>query len=475
MLHIFPKEEYQREYLILRSLIPNGLMEILKRLDVRVAGGTLTSLFSNREVNDIDLYFPSWENLEVFLAYMTDRSLLKGESDLTEATNNWGNSKRSFKYFRELDEPGSFKDYVNTLAIKSEERPRTKLSIATLSKIWKDMSDEDFKAFSQAIKESKAESKIDNIDNIGMTDKSVMFTNKKLPVLQCIAFDVFPDAQKIFDKFDFTINMGCFSFAKECWEFDKNFLKHIAQKVLVLNPKTDYPIISMLRADKYRARGYTISRRETMKLGIAASGLSIETWEDAKAHLSGMYGTNVEELFDEERPFSFDLLFDKLDSAGDKIISAIATDSEKGGKGGWTGLKEVNIFSMYQRLRKNTGRPYFKTLWGVCPSENFYLMQATEHRHKVGLLEEKPANKFLDVMNLYVDEQEARNVYKSWGEKGKIGRWGEKTSLPGAVLLEISVGDPTKIAYSDAAIEIEDEDTTLLKIERVIDSNGEIS
>ncbi|AKJ74492.1 hypothetical protein SP19_1 [Salmonella phage 19] len=41
-------------------------MELLKRLDVRVAGGTLTSLFSNREVNDIDLYFPSWETLRSF-------------------------------------------------------------------------------------------------------------------------------------------------------------------------------------------------------------------------------------------------------------------------------------------------------------------------------------------------------------------------------------------------------------------------
>ncbi|AKJ74493.1 DNA primase/helicase [Salmonella phage 19] len=70
-----------------------------------------------------------------------------------------------------------------------------------------------------------------------MTDKSVMFSNKKLPVLQCIAFDVFPDARKIFDKFDFTINMGAFSFAKGQWEFDKNFLKHVAQKVLVLTRK----------------------------------------------------------------------------------------------------------------------------------------------------------------------------------------------------------------------------------------------
>ncbi|AKJ74494.1 hypothetical protein SP19_3 [Salmonella phage 19] len=33
------------------------------------------------------------------------------------------------------------------------------------------------------------------------------------------------------------------------------------------------------------------------------SGLKIESWEDAKAHLSGMYGTNVEELFKEKNRF----------------------------------------------------------------------------------------------------------------------------------------------------------------------------
>ncbi|AKJ73290.1 DNA gyrase subunit A [Salmonella phage 41] len=148
MLHTFPKEDFQREYNILKSLIPDGLMELLKRLDVRVAGGTLTSLFSNREVNDIDLYFPSWENLEVFLAYMTDRGLLSGDSDLTPATNNWGNSKRSFKYFRELDQPGSFQDYVNVLACKETKRPPTKASadkLALLAKDFEECSDEIFK------------------------------------------------------------------------------------------------------------------------------------------------------------------------------------------------------------------------------------------------------------------------------------------------------------------------------------------
>lgn len=474
MLHTYPKEDFQREFNILNSLLPKGVYEILKRLDARVAGGTLTSLFSNREVNDLDLYFPSWENLEIFLAYMTDRSLLSGASDLTPTSNNWGNSKRSFVYFLELDNPGCHKDYVNALVCEKKERPPTTLSADQLSKLYSLLNERNGTVF-KAIQKATEDNKPDNIYNLGMTDKSVMFTNQSSPVMQVIAFDVFPDAQAIFDKFDFTINMGSFSFASEKWEFDRHFLKHLAQKVLVVNPGTDYPIISMLRSDKYRARGYTISRRETMKLGIAATGLNIESWEDAKAHLSGMYGTNVEELFNETKPFSFDLLFDKLDSAGDYMISSIATESEKGQFSRYRGLRPQNIFSMYQRLRMNTGRPYFSKLWGVCPAENFYLMQATNPNQSVGLLETKPADEFLDAMNLYVDEKEAYDVYKSWGEKGKTGRWGDRISKPGAVLLEVTVLDPTKISYDDAQVEIIDDEETLLKIERLIESNGDIS
>lgn len=474
MLHIYPKEDFQREFNILNSLLPKGVYEILKRLDARVAGGTLTSLFSNREVNDLDLYFPSWENLEIFLAYMTDRSLLCGSSDLTPTSNNWGNSKRSFVYFLELDNPGCHKDYVNALVCEKKERQPTTLSASQLSKLYSMLSERNGNVF-KAIQKAAEDNKPDNIYNLGMTDKSVMFTNQSSPVMQVIAFGVFPDAQAIFDKFDFTINMGAFSFASEKWEFDRHFLKHLAQKVLVVNPRTDYPIISMLRSDKYRARGYTISRRETMKLGIAATGLNIESWEDAKAHLSGMYGTNVEELFNETKPFSFDLLFDKLDSAGDYLISSIATESEKGQSSRYRGLRPQNIFSMYQRLRMNTGRPYFSKLWGVCPAENFYLMQATNVNQSVGLLETKPADKLLDVMNLYVDEKEAYDVYKSWGEKGRTNRWGDRISKPGAVLLEVTVLDPTKISYDDAQVEIIDDEETLLKIERLIEANGDIS
>lgn len=54
--------------------------------------------------------------------------------------------------------------------------------------------------------------------NVGMTDKSIMFTGGgNYPVMQCIGFDVFDSTQKIFDKFDYTINMGAFNFETEEW------------------------------------------------------------------------------------------------------------------------------------------------------------------------------------------------------------------------------------------------------------------
>ncbi|AKJ73291.1 hypothetical protein SP41_2 [Salmonella phage 41] len=70
-------------------------------------------------------------------------------------------------------------------------------------------------------------------------------------------------------------------------------------------------------------------------------------------------------MFKEKKPFSFELLFDKLDRAGDELISSIATESEKGSASRYSGLKPTNIFSMYQRLRKVQGVRILKTVRGV--------------------------------------------------------------------------------------------------------------
>lgn len=438
MIHTFPTNDFQREARIIRSMFNKDIYEILKRLDAIVAGGTLTSLFSNREVNDLDIYFRSWDDLEVFITYLHDKELRDADHDLTVHTMGWNKYKRSYRRFKELD--------GIDLAVKP-------FKIATESSI-QDQKDgcsplpitsaevESNIGFNEFLEEMVPYEEMecgDYVRNLGMTDKSVMYSNRTDPVMQVIAFGVFPTPQDIFNKFDFTINMGAFCFKDESWHFDNNFLKHVAQKVLVVNPNTDYPIISLLRASKYAARGYTISRRETMKLGLSTSKLNISSWEDAKKHLSGMYGTNVETLFTESRPFSFELLFDKLDNAGDKIISMIATDKEKGDRSKINNisLNPVDQFSIINRLRYHTGRPHFNKMWGVCKSKNFYLMEPENHSQKVHVGMTDVDEQFHYAVEMFFEEKDARSHYAHQADKG------------GAVLLQVDILNVDNLRQKD--------------------------
>ena len=208
-----------------------------------------------------------------------------------------------------------------------------------------------------------------SIINMGATDKSVMFTAFGGHIIQIIAFDVFPDATDIFDKFDFSINMGCFDFANDTWVFDNQFLKGNAQRMLGFNQNTAYPLISMLRVGKYQARGYKISKKDMMKLGVAASSLSIESWDDAKKHLSGMYGTNVNDLFENAGDFSLDALYEILDTADNNYIEEISTTANKP-----KGLLDnsVNWFNCIHNLRIALGADNIVTeAYGLISTDDF--------------------------------------------------------------------------------------------------------
>lgn len=447
MLQTYDKKEFQREHSLLSSFIPKKLMPVLASLDVKIAGGTLTSLFSNREVNDLDLYFPSWEAIEIFIAYaMSPNLLLSGDGDLTSDTENSDYVKKAFRQFKNLDEKGSYAKF--------------KFSIPELLK-----QDDEFTD--------------DNIflRNIGMTDKSVMFsTCGEGPVIQCICFDTFEDTQSIFDKFDYTINMGAYEFKTEKWVFDRDFLKHIAQRVLVLNPGTDYPIVSMLRSAKYQARGYTISRREIMKLGLACSRLDLSSWHDAKEHLSGMYGANVEKLFNDQRDFSFDLLFDKLDSAPTAMISSVAVDKEKGLKGKYNAdfLTPLEFFQILQRLRRCSGRPYFQEVYGVLPTANLFLMNKHTPDHRVGLLDEVNAKELCSCSYLYLSLNDAENKFNGFSMTDR--NW--KSHIEGTLVKVCVVKGSDLIdlsGMSGVIVHSDDEKDVYFKITEIIDSKGELS
>lgn len=485
MIHTYDKNEHLREYRLLKSFFADDIYHILRSLDVMIAGGSITALFTNREVNDLDLYFRSWDDMEIFITYMMDIELRKGEHDLTTKTMGYNEQKRVYRDFFTLD---------NGKDVWEARTPRLKVLSHRVSKeevsqmedeFVKDcpfelsnLSESTWSGIRKLLDDRKK--KVSSVRQIGMTDKSVMFSEGSNPVMQCIAFSVFDNAEEVFDKFDYTINMGAFYFGDETWVFDSRFLKHAAQKVLVLNPATDYPIISMLRASKYEARGYTISRREIMKLGVAAAGLKMESWEDAKKHLSGMYGTNVEELFDTKEPFSFEKLFDKLDNAGDIAISTIATITDKREGQRRFNLEAKDIFNVFQRLRKNTDRQYFKEFWAVSSAAHFYMMQAHTEKHVFGLNSNSIDNpKMLDKIRIYFDLDAAKERYELLRKDGVKGSFHVEEIEPGACLFKIDVEDPLVLEYeSDGRVSVNREDKAprnKVTIVELLDCDGDLS
>ena len=196
---------------------------ILRNYNCFIAGGAITSVFTNKEINDIDIYFRSKNDLRDFV------------------TEN-------------------------------------KLFI------------------------------------VYATDKSFTFKVDDT-IFQAIYFDYFEKAEDIFERFDFTVCMGAYDFLEDNFILYKDFLRHNSQKVLRVNTTTDYPIISALRVDKYKKKGYSISKGEFIKILMIINKLKIESFQDFKSHCGGMYGDNFDKAFEsvENEDFDMNKALDKLD------------------------------------------------------------------------------------------------------------------------------------------------------------------
>lgn len=197
------------------------LYEVLKDYNCIIAGGMVTSLFCNREINDVDVYFRSAKDLRDFiLEYVKNNS------------NMWIVSK---------------------------------------------------------------------------TKKALLIHHSDTVDLQLICFKMFDSAEDIFDTFDFTVCMGAFDFKTEEFALHSDFLKHNAQRILMFNDKTAYPIVSALRVDKYKQKGYTISKTEYIRVLLTCMSLNIDNYEDLKQQLGGMYGVDYDDVIKPLEEESFDL------------------------------------------------------------------------------------------------------------------------------------------------------------------------
>lgn len=146
------------------------------------------------------------------------------------------------------------------------------------------------------------------------TDKSIMIKSDDT-VVQFIVIDYFDNLESLFEKFDFTCVMGAFDIKEDKFVFHNDFLYHNAQRRLVYNPKTSFPIISALRVDKYKREGYSISRYEFLKILLSLMTLKLQSWEDAEKQFGKFYGTSLAEIINDEikeKEFSLENLIEAL-------------------------------------------------------------------------------------------------------------------------------------------------------------------
>jgi hypothetical protein len=156
-----------------------------------------------------------------------------------------------------------------------------------------------------------------NISDRAVTLKCNGHTNDKGEriLVQVMMFDEFWCPKVIFDFFDFTVCMAAFDCdAKKYW-FHDDFWVDVASKTLRFNPKTRYPLNSMMRIGKYRNKGYVLPTSEMIRMSLTLMQSDLPTsWEDLEKVIGGTYGQQVK-LHTEDLEFSIEnaiQLFDDL-------------------------------------------------------------------------------------------------------------------------------------------------------------------
>lgn len=287
---------YQYEKKKLLSLINEDFLKILKDSGAFIAGGAITSIFSNTEVNDLDIYFP------------TRDSLLGAIAGIRES---------------------SYRVIVTA-----------------------------------------------------KTEKALLMQDSETgQYIQFITGRFYPTHESIFETFDFTCNMMAYSFTADSFYFHEDALKHTAQRKLVVNTKTSYPIITMQRVHKYLGRGYTISRLDMMRLGLAVANLQLSSWSGVKEQLGGLYGVSLEDVFDEQQ---------SPDTALDQLVGFTPDVERKVSEVG-----SVELFEVYRDLLSQSGPLFvwvdgrsFDSGWEkhFCVTTYFYLEKPTNNVIKVDWL-----------------------------------------------------------------------------------------
>lgn len=303
--------------------------ELFAECNMMVAGGVFTSLFTKQEVNDVDCYFRSKDDLVRFLTYI----------------NEYG-SKR----------------YC-----------------------------------------------------ISVTDKSVTLIGGDQVPIQLIYFKYFKDLKDVFNTFDFTVSMCGYDFKTKELEHHEDFFSDLSQRRLKFNNLTAYPLVSALRVNKFKDRGYEISRSEMIKILLTVAQLDIKTPKDFVNHVGGFYGNSALALLTD---------MDETDFTIEKGLEVLAKNSE-GNKPEINKVSKkvteasIGVHSLARLLNSDNpleGKWYRKDNYACYLTDCNY-----SRKHSLPL----------DIALLFAPHNEAKQVKKDYADSGMFYKWVNKTDDAG--------------------------------------------
>lgn len=273
----------------LHAYLGEELVRRMRDYKAYVAGGTVTSLFCNREINDVDVYFK--------------------------------NEKDAIGFLANLMENGAW--------VVSHTKKATQL----------------------------------------------MYDEKNV---QIIHFDYYENIDRLFESFDYTVCMGAFDFERNEYNLHKDFLKHNSQRIMKFNRLTSYPIVSMLRVQKYLDKGYTISKPEFVRVVLTCMTLKIKSYEELKDHLGGLYGENFDLLFEDVADEEFDLE-KAIDKLADLSLSEDYFNTPSGNE-----CEEYTVEELIKSISKEPVK-YFKSKDSVFIINYFDQLEIVEEIPEYGL------------------------------------------------------------------------------------------
>ena len=144
------------------------------------------------------------------------------------------------------------------------------------------------------------------------------------PIYQVMIIDDnYSSAADIFERFDFTVCMGAYDCDSKELVFHEDFLVDIASRTLRFNPKTLYPLASMMRTLKYRAKGYSLPKSTLLQIvfRITFDGMP-QTWEDIESALGGYYGHQLV-LDAGDMEINFENIMEVLEGFHDKDFRSV--------------------------------------------------------------------------------------------------------------------------------------------------------